>query len=577
MQTVKYLLVPIILIPIQLFAGRFTQTQLKGIDLFIQSHILNELSIYYPSFGIDYDYEDLALEATLTDSTSEELLTYALEFAPYYTDIDVFTKKWARFIQVAGDRFDSLKKYDNKLKIAELEFRIGNIDRAEKHYIQLMENYTSDKQRFITKLIEIKMKKRDYKGVSKLLDKLDVQNERQKKYILSIRAQISVYESDWRKAEFYLFQIIDDQWGYVDPEYYFYSAITYDALGDSIKAMNYLQEYFTNKDILLLEDEPFYSRMIYLLFTANRYEDLVTLLNNWVSEFPSDYERIKQLISVMDILNYPIYQIKEYADRYVDHAPTIDCDILSVYIRYYIENRELDNASYYSGIARSLCPESVFPYLYSAKIMLLQGNSSSAEDYFQDAIFFTGNEIKVLTGKARLYFEVDDYAECLNVTEKILELSESKRDALFLQAECYSRLGNIDKVIENYEKLVQIDNDNPTYLNNLAYILIVNGRDLETAERYIIKALEYNPDEASYIDTYAWLLFKKGEYETAEIEIKKAIVINDTEPELLDHLAEIYWARGKYNEAIEVWELILQFDPTLEYIKNKLNRKIDEK
>ena len=60
-------------------------------------------------------------------------------------------------------------------------------------------------------------------------------------------------------------------------------------------------------------------------------------------------------------------------------------------------------------------------------------------------------------------------------------------------------------------------------LNNYAYYLSLVGRDLDKAERMSGKVIERFPNNSTYLDTYAWILFKKGNYTLAKFYMETAI------------------------------------------------------
>ena len=98
----------------------------------------------------------------------------------------------------------------------------------------------------------------------------------------------------------------------------------------------------------------------------------------------------------------------------------------------------------------------------------------------------------------------------------------------------YSELGDSAKTVECYEKALEIDPVNSSALNNYAYYLAQRGQDLDRAERMAALAVKYEPENANFIDTYAWVFFAKKDYTKALLYIKDAVEKGEDE-HFLEH------------------------------------------
>lgn len=94
-----------------------------------------------------------------------------------------------------------------------------------------------------------------------------------------------------------------------------------------------------------------------------------------------------------------------------------------------------------------------------------------------------------------------------------------------------------DDAFAAYEEAVRIDPQNSYVLNNYAYTLAVTGGDLKKAERMSQKTIEKEPDNPTYLDTYAWILHLQGQDMLAEFYIKRAIELlrGTEEPTIMEH------------------------------------------
>ena len=85
-------------------------------------------------------------------------------------------------------------------------------------------------------------------------------------------------------------------------------------------------------------------------------------------------------------------------------------------------------------------------------------------------------------------------------------------------------------------------------------------------------AVKEDPDNANFIDTYAWVYFAKKDYEKALLYIKSAIE-NDEDEHLLEHYGDILWFNNEKEQAVEQWTKALDKDPDNETLKRKVKDK----
>ncbi len=69
------------------------------------------------------------------------------------------------------------------------------------------------------------------------------------------------------------------------------------------------------------------------------------------------------------------------------------------------------------------------------------------------------------------------------------------------------------------------------------------------------KTIEKEPNNSTYLDTYAWILFQNEEYENALGYIGKAYINGGKDSaEINDHYGDILFKNGREEEAIQYWE-----------------------
>ena len=140
------------------------------------------------------------------------------------------------------------------------------------------------------------------------------------------------------------------------------------------------------------------------------------------------------------------------------------------------------------------------------------------------------------------------------------------------------QLGRNSEAYAMYDSALVYNNGNEMCLNNYAYFLALDNVQLDKAERMSAYTVEINPDQATFLDTYAWILFLKGDYEKAREYIDRAIAnIEDRADEdnssLYDHAGDIYYHLGLPDEALDFWRQAQVMDPESAIIKKKVTNK----
>lgn len=103
-------------------------------------------------------------------------------------------------------------------------------------------------------------------------------------------------------------------------------------------------------------------------------------------------------------------------------------------------------------------------------------------------------------------------------------------------------IGQLEKGYMNYEIAMYLWPKNMTAINNYAYSMATHGGDLSRAEKMSASTIQADPDNAVFIDTYAWILYLKGQNTLAEFYLKKALDnAHDDEVKevVIEHLKEV--------------------------------------
>jgi tetratricopeptide (TPR) repeat protein len=192
--------------------------------------------------------------------------------------------------------------------------------------------------------------------------------------------------------------------------------------------------------------------------------------------------------------------------------------------------------------------------------------------------------IKIYPDRPTLYMlrgisasELKKYDIAIEALEEGLSLLKNDKQ---LKIQFYSLIGDgyrsmgLDKKSdEAMEMALEIDSENTIVLNNYAYYLSERGSKLKKALKMSSKCIKTEPLNATYLDTYGWILFKMGKINEAKIYLEKAMNnagVND--PEITEHYGDMLCEMKEYKRAVETWEdsIILGGD------KVKIEKKINE-
>ncbi|MYL26743.1 MULTISPECIES: tetratricopeptide repeat protein [Halomonadaceae] len=213
---------------------------------------------------------------------------------------------------------------------------------------------------------------------------------------------------------------------------------------------------------------------------------------------------------------------------------------------------EAERASDARDILRSIKtqhPGSPRPFLLEADYMASEGNYSQAADLYQlardksDSPQTVARQVRVLreAERGRRAIEVLEAA-----TEKFPQSSRLYLELAMLE----QSTGNREAARSAYERTLQLAPENAVALNNLAWLLHEDEpeRALELAE----KAYNANPEAASIVDTYGWILFRNGDLERSIEILESAHELAPEAAEIREHLAAVHREAGNNARAEEL-------------------------
>ena len=140
--------------------------------------------------------------------------------------------------------------------------------------------------------------------------------------------------------------------------------------------------------------------------------------------------------------------------------------------------------------------------------------------------------------------------------------------------EIYHNMGNKAQSFAAYDSCLQWKPDDVVTLNNYAYYLGEEGVSLKKAEEMSAKAVKAEPKNATYLDTYAWILYKQKRYAEAKIYIDMALKFtadSTNDATLREHAGDIYVGLKNYTSAVEFYKQALQQGGDIKMLNRKIN------
>ena len=254
-----------------------------------------------------------------------------------------------------------------------------------------------------------------------------------------------------------------------------------------------------------------------------------------------------------------------------------EAKIHQLYSEYLYAKKDIKGAIEQLSYSLDVNPTDADGWRNMVILNMMDDNYAEAIKVSEKALEYNPDNIDLYGYVAGCYHQMKEYPKAISLYEKILTMTDStdldrKADIITAMGDIYSELKDSVKTVECYERALEINPINSGTLNNYAYYLAQRGEDLDRAERMAALALKDLPDNANFIDTYAWVYFAKKDYEKALLYIKSAVE-KDEDNHLLEHYGDILWFNNEREAAVEQWTKALETDPDNELLQRKVKDK----
>jgi len=163
--------------------------------------------------------------------------------------------------------------------------------------------------------------------------------------------------------------------------------------------------------------------------------------------------------------------------------------------------------------------------------------------------------------------------------EEALHEAQLEEDDDFVNAKFYfnygaaaEQAGLYDKATDLLRKSIALDPENSAEAcNYLGYMWADHNMNLDEAETMVRRALQSEPDNASYLDSLGWVEFRKGQFDRALNNLLQAAKTAPREdPVVFEHIGDTYLKLNRSREALEAWQKALSLDPKNKNLADKI-------
>lgn len=177
--------------------------------------------------------------------------------------------------------------------------------------------------------------------------------------------------------------------------------------------------------------------------------------------------------------------------------------------------------------------------------------------------------------KAVAHIQLEEYQKAIDIIESgvpyVIDNNKMETQFEMNKAEAYYNLGKKKEAFESFEKVLKLDPSNYMAMNNYAYFLAESNENLDRAEILSSQVVKEHPDNPTYVDTHAWVLFKKGEYRLAKFYIETVVKNKTSESDVIvEHYGDILYKMNDVDGAVAAWEKAAEMGNQSTILKKKI-------
>lgn len=244
-----------------------------------------------------------------------------------------------------------------------------------------------------------------------------------------------------------------------------------------------------------------------------------------------------------------------------------NADVPMLYAQYLITKKMQKESVPVLNKVLELDPENKPARLQLLSYAINENNQDEVIRVATPAIVYNPDAMEFYYYLGLAHYQKDQTDKALEVFKKGVQQINEKSDK-GIASDFYSILGDLyhsremkAEAYAAYDSSLVYNPKNINTLNNYAYYLSVERVNLDKAEEMSFITVKAEPENSTYLDTYAWILFEKGRYTEARIYIEQAMENGgDTSQVIVEHCGDIYFKLGDKGKAVEYWKKALSLD-----------------
>ena len=197
----------------------------------------------------------------------------------------------------------------------------------------------------------------------------------------------------------------------------------------------------------------------------------------------------------------------------------------------------------------------------------------SVRRYTDMALAVFPHNTDLLHMRGALAMQRKEYDDAISLYNEALKHADNDT----LRSSLWGAIGDVEhqrnemkRCYKAYEKSLRYFADNAMVLNNYAYFLSLDNRDLDRAHTMITRALALAENNSTYLDTMAWVLYRLGRYAEAKKYMQQALSLDRSRSaELALHYGDILHALGEDFMAKTYWRKALERGAKKEEIEKR--------
>lgn len=293
-------------------------------------------------------------------------------------------------------------------------------------------------------------------------------------------------------------------------------------------------------------------------------ETKVKILTDYLSDLLQKKENLDQAYQLFSEL--------------VDMHPQEE-SIYSLYAEFLLSQKKYKEAGEQLQVAVDLAPNNKQYWLQLMGVNMQLGELDEVITVGEKALTYIPDAAEIYMYMGSGYAMQKDYDKAIDILKRGISHLDENNNALVSDyygqlGDSYYLSGDKDKAFEAFENALLHNPKNTGVLNNYSYFLALDKRDLSKAERMSGDVIKIEPDNPTFLDTYAWVFFQQGNYTLAKIYLQNALNKGgDKSADLLEHYGDVLFMLGEVDEALQYWEKAKDAGSESEVLPRKIKDK----